>query len=247
MATDNPPIKTIVTLPHMYSFIFLNVSRLFTKTKLKYKVLFDLCGPSTLFLCLCETFLMDSINDSEIQIPGFVIVRCDRLLSDGDCSYVRNTKSFSVCLKYYNSICDLLIVKLHQPSLIIILMYPPPTCPITEFNDIILKTWSCSTTSCSMAGPLIDLAGLLFLAQQVKEPTRKLNILDQIFCPDDLVNYITTTDIVLSDHRIINVSISIPVPQTIPVAQSLHPSSNVFEKIDFNRADCPQLAMSLII
>ena len=66
MATDDSPIKTVVTLPYMYSFIFLNASRLFTKTKLKYKVLSDLCGPSTLFLC--ETFLMDSINDSEIQI-----------------------------------------------------------------------------------------------------------------------------------------------------------------------------------
>ena len=49
-----------------------------------------------------------------------------------------------------------------------------------------------------MAGPLVDLAGLLFL--QVKEPTRKLNILDIIFCHDDLVNYITTTDTFLSDH-----------------------------------------------
>ena len=96
-----------------------------------------------------------------------------------------------------------------------------------------------------MAGPLIDLTGLLFLVQQVKEPTRKLNILDQIFCPDDLVNYITTTDTFLSDHRIINVSTSIPVPQTIPVAQSLNSSSTVFEKIYFNRADWPQLAMSL--
>ena len=68
---------------------------------------------------------MDSINDSEIQVPGFSIVRCDILLREGggDCIYARNTKSFSVCLKYSNSICDLLIVKLHQPSLIIILMY----------------------------------------------------------------------------------------------------------------------------
>ena len=77
---------------------------------------------------------------------------------------------------------------------------------------------------------LIDLAGLLFLTQQVKELTRKLNILDLIFCPDDLVNYITTTDTFLSDHRIINVSTSVPVPQTIPVAQNLNPSSNVFDK-----------------
>ena len=64
-----------------------------------------------------------------------------------------------------------------------------------------------------MAGPLIDLAGLLFLNQQVKEPTRKLNILDLIFGPVDLANYITTTDTFLSDHQIIKVSTSIPVPR----------------------------------
>ena len=42
-----------------------------------------------------------------------------------------------------------------------------------------------------MAGPLNDLAGLLFLNQQ--EQTRKLNILDLIVCPDEFVNYITMT------------------------------------------------------
>ena len=83
MTTDNLPINTVVTLPHMFSFIFLNVSRLFTNIKLKYEVLSDLCGPSRLFLCLCETFLMDSINDCEIKIPGFSFVRCDRLLREG--------------------------------------------------------------------------------------------------------------------------------------------------------------------
>ena len=45
---------------------------------------------------------MDSINDSEIQIPGFSIVLCDKLLREGGgvCIYVRNTKLLSVCLKY---------------------------------------------------------------------------------------------------------------------------------------------------
>ena len=69
----------------------------------------------------------------------------------------------------------------------------PNIIMLGDFNFLNID-WSCSTTSCHMAGLLIDLAGLLFLAQQVKEPTRKLNILDLIFCPDDLVKYITTTD-----------------------------------------------------
>ena len=80
-------------------------------------------------------------------------------------------------------------------------MYRPPICHTTEFNDIILKTksyiiylpsplpnimmlgnfnvpnieWSYSTTNCHMDGSLIDLAGLLFLNQQVKEPTHPNN------------------------------------------------------------------------
>ena len=50
-----------------------------------------------------------------------------------------------------------------------------------------------------VACPLTDLAGLLFLNQQVKEPTCKLNIIDLIFCPDELVNSSTNSDKFLSD------------------------------------------------
>ena len=151
-------------------------------------------------------------------------------------------------------ISDLLIVKFHHPALIIILVY----CPPTKLYDIILKTksyimyfpstlpniimlgdlnfpninWSCSITSCPIAGPFRDLSDLLFLNQQVKEPTHKVNIVYIIFCHGDLVNYITTTDTFLFDHQIINVTTSIPVPQTIPMAQSLNSSSNVFNRFD---------------
>ena len=128
----------------MYCFLLLNIARLFTKTKSKYKVLFDLCSLSTLFICLCETFLTEDISDSEIQIPKFSIVRCDRNLREGGgvCIYVRTTNPFNVCGKYSNSICDLLIINIHHPSLIIIMMYRPPSCPAIEFNDIIQKAKS---------------------------------------------------------------------------------------------------------
>ena len=62
----------------MYSFILLNIARLFNKTESKYKVLYDLCSLSTLFICQCETFLTE-----DISIPEFSIVRCDRHLREG--------------------------------------------------------------------------------------------------------------------------------------------------------------------
>ena len=49
-----------------------------TKNKQKLKFLADLCNSTTLFLCFCETFLHDGIQDSEIQIPDFSIARSDR-------------------------------------------------------------------------------------------------------------------------------------------------------------------------
>ena len=43
MASATPTINTTVKLPpHMYSFILLNIARLFTKTKSTYKALYGL-------------------------------------------------------------------------------------------------------------------------------------------------------------------------------------------------------------
>ena len=72
--------KSITSIPSMYSFIFMNVARLLTQTKRKNEVL---CDRSTLFLCLCETFLHEGILDSEIKISGFSIIRCDRMARAG--------------------------------------------------------------------------------------------------------------------------------------------------------------------
>ena len=48
--------------------------------------------------------------------------------------------------------------------------------------------------SCQYAIPLISLSDCLFLNQQVLEPTRKSNILDLIFSPDDFIISIDVTD-----------------------------------------------------
>ena len=77
-------VRSTTSLPSMYSFIFMNVARLLTPTKRQNDVLADLCDRSTLFLCLCETFLHEGILDREIKISGFSIIRCDRMSRAGD-------------------------------------------------------------------------------------------------------------------------------------------------------------------
>ena len=44
-----------------------------------------------MFIALCETYLTNDILDAEVDIPGFSIVRCDRLdrIGGGVCIYVR--------------------------------------------------------------------------------------------------------------------------------------------------------------
>ena len=223
----------------MYSFMLFNIARLFTKSKPKFKLLHDLCSRSTLFLGLCETFLFDGINDCEIQIPDFTVIRCGRLSREdgGVCIYLRNSISFKTCLKFSNSVCDLLIVSLQTPTLIIILVYRPPSCPGKDFEEISLKihtyvmslpsplpniiflddfnlpeiNWSSLNPNCPTAGFLLNLTSLTFLNQQVSQPTRNCNIIDLIFCPDNIINFITVSDTFLSDHRVIYAETLIPL------------------------------------
>ena len=50
----------------------------------------------------------------------------------------KNNFIYNICLKYYNTVCDLPIIKIHSPDLIIILVYRPPSSPLSDFDDIII-------------------------------------------------------------------------------------------------------------
>ena len=218
----------------------------------------DLCTSSTLFICICETFLFDSIKDSKIHLPDFTVIRCDRISREGGgvCIYLRNSILFKICLQFSNTVSELLIVRLQTPALIIILVYRPPSCSVTDFEEILLKihtyimllpsplqtiimlgdfnlldiNWSSLNPRCPTAGSLFNLTNLTFLTQQVTEPTRNSNILDLIFCPDNIIKSITVSDTFLSDHHIIyaDTLISVIVPSTAQKNQSLNlPSTRI--------------------
>ena len=108
-----------------------------------------------------------------------------------------------------------------------------------NFPDI---DWTKPDLSCTYAIPF-SLSDCFFLNQQVLEPTRKSNILDLIFSPDDFVNSIDVTDSLLSDHRIITVKTSIPFCHT--PHQSMNRSCNAFESLDFKKADWSGLCSSI--
>ena len=61
----------------------MNIAHLYAKYRQKTKLLADYCDSSTMFICLCETFLHEGKLESEVQITGFIIVRSDRVSRPG--------------------------------------------------------------------------------------------------------------------------------------------------------------------
>lgn len=260
--------------PKTYEFLLLNVARLLLRSsqdKSKIKFLHDLCTEYTLFICLCETFLFAEITDPEIFMPGYTVIRCDRSnrIGGGVCLYLRESIIFDILLCYSNSICELLIVKLIKPELIIILLYRPPSCDCSNFEDIIHKMFNCmynlssplpniillgdfnlpkmdwlNPRHCFVTRALCPFIDSFFLEQLVHEPTRKDNILDLIFSNSDVINSIDICSTFISDHCLLSVQTTIP-QITTHCAPVLNPPSSVFDMLNFKRCNWEVLCTEL--
>ena len=112
------------------------------RDKSKVKFIGDLTDDNTYFVGLAETFLNSNILDSEILMEGFNIVRCDRSerMGGGVCFYLKQSINHKTLLSYCNSICEVLIVKLSEPDVVLVLIYRPPNATAASFNDIIQQT-----------------------------------------------------------------------------------------------------------
>ena len=182
---------------------------------------------------LCETFLSDVISDSEISISHFNIIRCDRhsRIGGGVCIYLKRSICYDLLLSYSNSVCDLPIIKLIQPELIVFLLYRSPSCSGPQFEGVILKMKSVMLKLISPLPNIIMLGDFnpptmywsqpgdcfvslifcpsvesLFLQQFVNLPTRKNNILDLVFCNSELIDSIDICDTFISDHCLLTVN-----------------------------------------
>ena len=74
------------------------------------------------------------------------------LVMEFECMY-----QTQLLMTYSNSVCELLILRLHKPVLIIILMYRPSTCSPKDFNDIISRS---RAIILSMSSPLPNISML---------------------------------------------------------------------------------------
>ena len=83
---------------------------------------------------------------------------------------------------------------------------------------------------------LIALA-TVFLNQQVSTPTRKSNVLDLMFCSDELIKSVDVSERFFSDHCLIKTETYIPVDPITNQAKCINPNMTPFEKFDFNRSD----------
>ena len=63
------------------------------------------------------------------------------LVVEFECTgYVSNSTTYDICLAYSHSVCELLIIRLHKPAIILLLMYHPTTCSHEDFNNIISRS-----------------------------------------------------------------------------------------------------------
>ena len=166
-----------------YSLFNLNVARLLKNNsvnKSKINFLNDLSDESTLFVALCETFLSDNIFDAEIQMQGYIVCRTDRLSRPGGgvCFYIKLYIQFSTCLSFFNDMCEVLIVKLSNPQLVLINTYRPLNSSTESFEEIVNTICLCigemSTPLCDiiMLVDFLDLTNFLYMNQLVQQPTR---------------------------------------------------------------------------
>ena len=119
---------------------YLNIQGLIKNRNSKCKINFlSEMSENNKLLILTETHLKPDILDEEVQIENFNIHRCDRL--DRKCGgvsiYTHNSLkiSESSVLKYSNSVCELLALKIIDLNLHILCVYRPPDTTSEEFQQ----------------------------------------------------------------------------------------------------------------
>ena len=113
-----------------------------------------------------------------------------------------------------------------------------PMSNIVVVGDINLPKfkWDDPNTDCLIAKVMCPFIDTFFLKQVVTKPTRGSNILDLVFCHDDLIDRIDIAKTSLSYHCILTINSFIPVVVNHSTSV-VNPLSSVIESLNFNKCD----------
>ena len=224
--------KSISILPHVRGFRMasLNINQLTTHID-ELRIL--LANNDIDIISINETKLNESIRDHEVHIPGYEVIRRDRLkkCGGGVCFYVKNSINFTVRNDLHMDAIENLCLEVHKPnskSFVIVTWYRPPNSPIgifSPFESLIGKLDSenveffvLGDMNCDMittrydndTSKLRSIADVYGLEQLISEPTRitptSSTLIDLIYtnCSDKIACS-GVCHIGISDHSMVYV------------------------------------------
>ena len=126
------------------SFLLINIARLLTQSgRSKAGYLSDQAElKSSLFVGVCETWLSPDIVDAEVchDFPGYSILRADRVNREGGgvALYLKDSLSGDMIATFDNSVCQAIVVMIHEINTCVCVCYRPPDTRFSEFSEMLL-------------------------------------------------------------------------------------------------------------
>ena len=127
------------------SILLMNIRGLYSNNNTeKINALYDMAIDSNAFMiCLTETHLKKSINNSEITNRFWSIIRADRINRICGGAAVAYRTQLDVdhnnIITFSNGHCEMVCVYFNDLNLGNVTIYRPPGCPKILFNEIIMK------------------------------------------------------------------------------------------------------------
>ena len=172
--TGNATAISTVQPPKNLNGFYLNVHSLISiKGPKKPKFLQELSTFSSIsFISLTETWLRPGVEDAEVAIPGFTLIRCDRerptnpiFPHGGVCLYLKNSIHHT-STKMSNGEVEVLIVHLTDLDTILVNLYRPPSSPQSSLEEAF--TFICNYLACHTNSTVICMGDFNFPSNVVE-------------------------------------------------------------------------------
>ena len=97
------------------------------------------------FIALTETWLKSYVSDAQVNIPGYVVSRCDRdvRVGGGAMLYSHVNVPLSSCEKFDDSMCQAIFCCFDSTKHAVAVVYRPPSAPSSSFLNMMSFMESC--------------------------------------------------------------------------------------------------------